>query len=191
MIIERETRFAHTVLHETKDKMVEVFKTVLPRLGKTAKIIKFDCAAEYNTPQLVKLLKEDGAIEFWHSNEHGQAANGMVGKFGDTLGRGLRAALLQSGMPFAFWGAAVILVMDIYNSCPHTSLHGDSPQFSRTGKHPDMSFFRPFGCGMVERDNVVYWKEPKGRSRMISDATNPLKESQRESLLGWAGCASI
>jgi len=54
---ERETRFAHTVLHETRDKIVEVFKSVLPRLGKTAKIVKSDCAAEYNTSQLVKLLK--------------------------------------------------------------------------------------------------------------------------------------
>ena len=81
-----------------------------------------DCAAEYNTPELKKVLKEHGVIEFRHSNEDGQAANGMVGKFGDTLGRGLRAPLLQSGMPFPFWGAAVILVTDIYNSCPHEGL---------------------------------------------------------------------
>jgi len=47
MIVERETRFAHTVLHETKDEIVEVFKTVLPKLGKPAKIIKSNCAAEY------------------------------------------------------------------------------------------------------------------------------------------------
>jgi len=72
----------------------------------------------------VKLLKEHGVIEFWHSNE----PNGMVEKFGDTtLGQGLRAGLLPSVMLFAFWGEAVILVTDIYNSCPHTSLHGDSP----------------------------------------------------------------
>jgi len=45
IIVERETRFAHTVLHETKDTMVEMFKTLMPRLGKTAKIIKSDCAA--------------------------------------------------------------------------------------------------------------------------------------------------
>jgi len=94
MIVERETQFAHSVLHKTKDEMVEVFKTVLPRLGKPAKITRSDCAAEYNTTQLVKLLKEHGVIEFQHSNEHGQAANAMVDKFGDTLGRGLRAALL-------------------------------------------------------------------------------------------------
>jgi len=39
----------------------------------------------------------------------------------------------------------------------------------------------------LERDNVVYWKEPKGRSKMISNATNLLKES----VLGCAGYASI
>jgi len=30
--------------------IVMMFQTVLPRLGKTAKIIKSNCAAEYNTP---------------------------------------------------------------------------------------------------------------------------------------------
>jgi len=119
----------------------------------------------------VKLLKEHGVIEFEHSNEHGQAANGMVEKFGDTtLGRGLRAGLLQSGMLFAFWGAAVILLTDIYNSCPHTSLHGDSPHFRRTRKHPDMSFFRRFGCGMVVfrgKDLVEHRKlAPRGENGM-------------------------
>ena len=101
------------MLHETKDEIVEVCKTMLPRFGKPTKIIKSDCAAEYNTTQLVKLLKEHGLIEFRNSKEHAQAANGMVEFFGDTLGQGLRAALLQSAMPFVFWGAAVILVTDI------------------------------------------------------------------------------
>ena len=49
-------------------------------------------------------------------------------KISDTLGRGLRAALLQSGRPFAFWKV---------------------PHFRQTGKHPDMLFFRPFGCARV------------------------------------------
>jgi len=34
-------------------------------------------------------------------------------------------------------------------------------------------------------------KKPKGRSIMISNATNPLKESRKESLLGCAGYTSI
>jgi len=34
-------------------------------------------------------------------------------------------------------------------------------------------------------------KKPKGRSIMISNATNPLKESRKESLVGCAGCTSV
>lgn len=64
MNVERETRLAHIVLQETKDNIVEVFKTVLPQLGKKALIGKSDCAPEYNTPQLVKLLKEHGSTEW-------------------------------------------------------------------------------------------------------------------------------
>jgi len=40
------------------------------------------------------------------------------------------------------------------------------------------------------RDNVVYWKT-KGKIKMISDATNPLRESRKESLLRCAGSTSI
>jgi len=42
------------------------------------------------------------------------------------------------------WGAAAILITDIYNSCPHSSLY-----CHRTGRLPDFSFFRTFDCGMV------------------------------------------
>jgi len=73
----------------------------------------------------------------------------MVEKFGDTLGRGLRVALLQSGLPLVFWGAAAIMLIDLYNCTPHTSLGGDSPYFWRTCRMPDMSLFRTFGCSMV------------------------------------------
>ena len=44
---------------------------------------------------------------------------------------------------------------------------------------------------IAERDNVVHWKIPKGRSMMVSTATNLSKESRRESVLGCAGCTSI
>jgi len=38
------------------------------------------------------------------------------------------------------------------------------------------------------RENIVFWEEPQGRSMLISNATNPLKESQRESVLGRILC---
>jgi len=151
MIVERETQFAHIQLHATKDEIVQVFKHVLPMLTKKPLIIKSDCAPEYHTPELLSLFTEYAVKEVRHSNEHCQAQNGMVEKFGDTLGRGLRRALLQNhdGLPLSILGAAAMLITDIYNSCPHSSPDNDTPFFRRTGRLPDFSFFRPFGCGMM------------------------------------------
>jgi len=41
------------------------------------------------------------------------------------------------------------------------------------------------------REIMLFIGKPKGRSRMISNATNPLKESRKESLLRSAGSTSI
>jgi len=149
MMVERETRFAHIQLHVTKDEIVQIFKRVLPMLTKKPLIIKSDCAPEYHTPELLSLFSEYGVKEVRHSNEHCQAQNGMVEIFGDTLGWGLRGALLQSGLPLSILGAAAMLITDICNSCPHSSLDNNTPFFRRTGRLLDFSFFRPFGCGMM------------------------------------------
>ena len=49
-----------------------------------------------------------GVKEMRHSNELNQTADDMVAKFGDPLGRDIRVALLQSGLPLAFLGVAAI-----------------------------------------------------------------------------------
>jgi len=41
------------------------------------------------------------------------------------------------------------------------------------------------------REIILFIGKPKGRSRMISNATNPLKESRKEPLLRCAGSTSI
>jgi len=47
------------------------------------------------------------------------------------------------------------------------------------------------GMSMTVREIILFIGKPKGRSRMISIATNPLKESRKESLLRCAGSTSI
>jgi len=104
----------------------------------------------YHTPpELLSLFTEYGVKEVRHSNEHCQAQNGMVGNFGYTLGRGLCRLRLQSELPFSIWDAAAILITDIYNLCTHSSLNNETPFSRRTGRLPDLSSLRPFGCGMV------------------------------------------
>ena len=43
----------------------------------------------------------------------------------------------------------------------------------------------------LTREIMLFIGKPKGRSIMIFNATNPLKESRKESLLRCAGCTSI
>ena len=74
--------------------------------------------------------------------------------------------LLQSQLPPEFWGCAILLAVDIYSTCPHRSLGMQSPYFVRCQRHPDLTFFRPFGCTMIVhrgRDLVEHSKlAPRG-----------------------------
>ena len=45
--------------------------------------------------------------------------------------------------------------------------------------------------GVCTREIMLFIGKPRGRSRMVSNATNPLKESRKESLLRCAGSTSI
>ena len=101
-----------------------------------------------------------------HFNEHQQFQNGRAEKLVHSIGRKIRAMLLQSQMPPEFWGAAVVLATDIYNCTHHRSLGMESPHYHRYYKQPDISFFRAFGCATVVhrgRDLLEHTKlKPRG-----------------------------
>jgi hypothetical protein len=82
-----------------------------------------------------------------HSNEYQQFQNGKAEKFIDTLGRRIRAMLLNSQLPPEIWGAAAMLATDIYNVTPHDSLNEEYPIKRAKGQHPDTRFKKQIGCG--------------------------------------------
>ena len=164
-----KTRYAYTYLHKTKDQAPDIMDQFLSQFEADARprTFKSDCAEEYGTPRMQAVLAKHGITEpLRHSNEHQQFQNGKAEKFIDTLGRRMRATLLQSQLPPEFWGAAAVLMTDVYNCTPHDSLDGESPFKRAKGRHPDTSFIKPFGCGMVVhrgRDLVEHGKlAPRG-----------------------------
>jgi len=90
------------------------------------------------------------------------------------------------------WGAAAILITDIYNSCPHSSLY-----CHRTGRLPDFSFFRTFDCGMVVfrgRDLVEHKKLAPRGERCVYIGTG--RQFGRRAFMGYSPrinrvCASV
>ena len=121
-------RYATAVVHATKDEIPIIFHRVHSQTPECHKptIVKSDNAPEYHTQQLREVLKKHNVEEQMHYNEHQQFQNGRAEKLVDSIGRKIRAMLLQSQMPPEFWGAAVVLATDIYNCAPHRSLGMES-----------------------------------------------------------------
>ena len=109
--------------------------------AKIAFLIRCDGAGEYVSLKFSTWLLQKHGITLQHSNAHQQHQNGMAEKVGDKLVRRMRAALLHSGAPSKFWGAAVLMAADVLNATPHTALDNDTPYHRQFGYHCDMNTF--------------------------------------------------
>lgn len=100
-----KTRYAYTYLHKTKDQAPELMDRFLSQFDDATRprTFKSDCAEEYSSPRMQAVLAKHGITEpLRHSNEHQQFQNGKAEKYIDTLGRRMRAGLLQSQLPPEF-----------------------------------------------------------------------------------------
>lgn len=109
-------------------------------------VIRCDGAGEYASPKFRNWLLHKLGITLQHSNAHQQHQNDMAEKVGDKLVRRIRAALIHSGAPSKFWGAAILMAADVLNATPHASLSNDTPYHRQFGYHCDIKYFRPLAC---------------------------------------------
>jgi hypothetical protein len=57
-----------------------------------------------------------------------------------------RNMILAQGLELAFWGEAVNTVVYTKNQCPTKALDSKTPQEAWSGRKPDVSHLRVFGC---------------------------------------------
>jgi hypothetical protein len=57
-----------------------------------------------------------------------------------------RSMILAQGLEFEFWGEAVNTAVYIKNRCPTKALDSKTPQEAWSGRKPDVSDLRVFGC---------------------------------------------
>lgn len=174
VFVVHRSRYAIVLLH--KDRTFETMKSLLirafARAGFTPKRVRHDGAGEYINKDLEKWLEEQGAfIVTETSNPYEQHQDGISEKLVDTMGKGIRTLLLQSGLPPEFWGAAALYYADVYNHLPHASLDGEIPFEIHHNKTPDVSWFRPWGCRCTlfrGRDLVEHGKlAPRGEQGVL------------------------
>ena len=57
-----------------------------------------------------------------------------------------RALMAEKNMPKHFWSEAVHTIVYIMNRTPIAAVHGMTPEERFTGKKPDVSHLKVFGC---------------------------------------------
>lgn len=111
------------------------------------KIIVFrsDNAKEYISNIFTELLEDEG-ISRQLTAEYTPQQNGVAERANRTLVEMARCMLVESGLPRTLWAKAISMVAFIRNRCPTSALQGKAPFEMWTGKKPDVTCLRVFGC---------------------------------------------
>ncbi|KMQ86259.1 retrovirus-related gag-pol polyprotein [Lasius niger] len=147
--IDDNTRWCEVRFLKSKDEVLQRFKEfknlVENQKEKKIKYLQSDNGTEYKSNQFDNFLKEHGIARRF-SIAYNPEQNGIAERKNRTLNDMARCLLIQSGLPSSFWAEAISTANHIRNRCPTSSLNGKTPYEAWTGKKPNVSYFREFGC---------------------------------------------
>jgi hypothetical protein len=113
--------------------------------GVSIKCLRSDGWGEYFSKEFSEYLKEHG-IQRKYSCSYSPQQNGIVERKNKHIAEITRVMLNEKNLPNYFWVEAVTTIVYIMNQTPTTTIHGMTPEEKFTGKKPDISHFKMFGC---------------------------------------------
>jgi hypothetical protein len=169
--IDDKTRWAEISLLRTRDQLQDSVITWLKReenqSGLRLKRFHSDNAPEYKA--LVKDLFIKKGIIGTYSAPFNPEQNGTAEIFNRTIISKVRAMLITSGLPKAYWGEALTAAVYIYNRTPHSNLKGFiTPYESRYGTKPDLSNIRIWGSLAYKKEALTKKLDPRADLYLIT-----------------------
>lgn len=155
-----EVRFVKTKAEVFK-VTTEYISLVENQKGTTVKCLQSDNGREYTSNEFNEFLKRKG-IARRLTVPHNPEQNGTAERRNRTLNDMARCILKESNLPNSFWAEAVNTANFIRNRLPTKSLNGRTPHEAWTGRAPDISNFRTFGC------KVFYLDRDPGKGKFDS-----------------------
>jgi transposase InsO family protein len=128
--------------------------------GKAPQYMRVDNGTEFINAEVKKFAEEEGII-IETSAPYSPSQNGVAERFNRTLLELVRAMLIAKQLPEYLWDEAVSHATYLRNRAPTKALKGMTPYQAWTGKKPDVSHFREFGCDVWVLD------ETKNRSKLV------------------------
>ena len=145
--VHRKTGMRHAYFLSSKSGVLQAHKTHVARVdkqGHAMAILRTDNAREYLSSNFDEVNRSHGV---WHqkSTPYTPQQNGLAERDGRSVMEMARAMLHSAGLPTVLWPEAVRTAVYILNRCPKRG-HDKTPIEAWTGKRPDLSHMRVFGC---------------------------------------------
>lgn len=157
---------------QKKDEVPSVIKKfvklVQNQTDRKIKILRTDNGKEYVNASVKSMLDEQG-IKHETSIAYNPQQNGRAERVNRTLLEKCRCMLTDAKLPKKFWAEAVSTAAYLSNRSPKRCLGGKTPEELWTGKKPDLSTLRVFGCkAMVYVPNMKRLKmDPSARPAIM------------------------
>ncbi len=109
------------------------------------KTLRSNNGGEFVSKKFDNFLHECG-IQQQASAPYTPQQNGVVERANRTIMECARSMIRAQGLDLEFWAEVVNTVVYIKNRCPTKALESKTPQEACTGRKPDVSHLRVFGC---------------------------------------------
>ncbi|GJV30352.1 putative ribonuclease H-like domain-containing protein [Tanacetum coccineum] len=132
-------------LDETYGILKDFITFIENQLTKKVKAIRCDNGTEFKNSNLIELCGSKG-IRRDYSNARTPQQNGVAERKNRTLIEAARTMLADSKLPTMFWTEAVSTACYVLNRVLVTKPHNKTPYELVSGKVPNISHLKPFGC---------------------------------------------
>ncbi|KAK8509013.1 hypothetical protein V6N12_016857 [Hibiscus sabdariffa] len=157
------SRYGYIYLMRHKSEALEKFKEfkneVQNQHGKSIKALRSDRGGEYLSQDFDELLKECGIVSQLTPPGTPQW-NGVSERRNRTLLDMVRSMMSHTDLPTSFWGYALETAAFTLNRVPSKSVQ-KTPHEMWTGRRPNMSFMRVWGCQAYIKHQMSTKLEPK------------------------------
>ncbi|KAK8698021.1 hypothetical protein V6N13_114153 [Hibiscus sabdariffa] len=157
------SRYGYIYLMHHKSEALEKFKEfkneVQNQHGKSMKALRSDRGGEYLSQDFDELLKECGIVSQLTPPGTPQW-NGVSKRRNRTLLDMVRSMMSHTDLPNTFWGYALETTAFTLNRVPSKSVQ-KTPHEMWTGRRPNMSFMKIWGCKAYVKHQMSTKLEPK------------------------------